>query len=234
MRTNQRAEFKNCAIWLGGTIQALATRELAGSSSLWWQLGGVTDYAKCLNCVAVSLSICQACVCLFVPPISLTWDHQKIQHLWSRLMDYRIAGNFRWENFCVNCLLMPPKDAMPLNFARKTFMKSHKTLKFTKVLFLKSFPLYGMCNWISLPSVFLCTRCYTQTFGHWFMLMVGLYSEVLTTCFGGWFDMGFTCIQAPSPLPFLLPKLTIFSTLHVREGRREGGKENLLPNFTTN
>ena len=130
---------------IGGTIQALATRELAGSSSLWGQLGGVTDYTKCLNCVAVSLSICQAYVCLFVPPVSLMWDHQKIQHLWSRLMDYRIAGNFRWENFCVNCSLMPPKDAMPLNFARKTFMNSHKILKFAKVFFLKSFPLYGMC-----------------------------------------------------------------------------------------
>ena len=177
VRTNQRAEFKNCAVWLGGTIQAFTTRELAGSSSLWWQLEEVTDYTKCLNCVAVSLSICQVYVCLFVPPVSLTWDHQKIQHLRSGLMDYRIVGNFCWESFCVNCSLMPPKDAMPLNFARKTFMNSHKILKFAKVFFLKSFPLYGMSNWIPLPSVFLCTRYYTQTFGHWFMLMVGLYSK---------------------------------------------------------
>ena len=39
------------------------------------------------------------------------------------------------------CLLS--KDSSPSNFAEKTFMKSHKTSKFAKVFFLKSFLLYG-------------------------------------------------------------------------------------------
>ena len=34
---------------------------------------------------------------------------------------------------------------MPPNFVEKNFTNSHKTLKFTKVFSLKSFPLYGMC-----------------------------------------------------------------------------------------
>ena len=36
-----------------------------------------------------------------------------------------------------------PKDAMPPNFAAKTFTNSHKTTKFMKVFFLESFLLYG-------------------------------------------------------------------------------------------
>ena len=64
------------------------------------------------------------------------------------------------ENFCelvekkifvqknlADCLLVPLKDATPPYFAEKTFANSHKTSKFAKVFFLKSFKLYG----ISLP-----------------------------------------------------------------------------------
>ena len=51
------------------------------------------------------------------------------------------------EKTFVDCLLVPPivppKDAMPPNFAEKTFANSHKTLKFAKIFFLESFPLYG-------------------------------------------------------------------------------------------
>ena len=36
------------------------------------------------------------------------------------------------------------KDAMPPNFAEKTFANSHKTAKFTKLFSLESFPLYGI------------------------------------------------------------------------------------------
>ena len=35
-----------------------------------------------------------------------------------------------------------PKDATPPNFAEKTFANIHKTVKFAKVFFRKSFPLY--------------------------------------------------------------------------------------------
>ena len=47
------------------------------------------------------------------------------------------------EKTFADCSLLPPKDATPPNFAEKTFVNSHKTSKFTKVLSLKSFPLYG-------------------------------------------------------------------------------------------
>jgi len=41
------------------------------------------------------------------------------------------------------CLLVLPKDTTSPNFAEKTFAKSHKISKFTKVFSLESFPLYG-------------------------------------------------------------------------------------------
>ena len=37
-----------------------------------------------------------------------------------------------------------PKGAPPPNFAEKTFAYSLKTVKFAKVFFLDSFPLYGI------------------------------------------------------------------------------------------
>ena len=37
-----------------------------------------------------------------------------------------------------------PKDATPPNFAEETFAYSHKTVKFVKVFYFKSFPLYGI------------------------------------------------------------------------------------------
>ena len=46
----------------------------------------------------------------------------------------------------MDCLLVPPKDARCLNFTEKTFLNSHKTLKFAKVFSLKNFPLYGWCK----------------------------------------------------------------------------------------
>ena len=44
----------------------------------------------------------------------------------------------------VDCSLVLPKDTTPPNFMEKSFMNSHKTLKFAKVFSLKSFPLYGI------------------------------------------------------------------------------------------
>ena len=41
-------------------------------------------------------------------------------------------------------LVLLPKDAMPPNFAEKTFVNSYKTSKFVKVFSLESFPLYGL------------------------------------------------------------------------------------------
>ena len=43
----------------------------------------------------------------------------------------------------MDCFLVPPKDATCLNFTEKTFMNSHKTLKFAKVFSLKRFPPYS-------------------------------------------------------------------------------------------
>ena len=37
-----------------------------------------------------------------------------------------------------------PKDATPPDFAGKTFANNHKTVKFSIVFSLKSFPLYGI------------------------------------------------------------------------------------------
>ena len=73
------------------------------------------------------------------------------------IVEYRIAGNFRGrklsrigekydfrrENFRGLLACAAPKDATPLNFAEKTFTNSHKTVKFSKVFSLESFPLYG-------------------------------------------------------------------------------------------
>ena len=73
-------------------------------------------------------------------------------------VSYRIAGNFRGrklsrigekydfrgENFRGLLACVALKDAAPPNFAEKTFANSHKTVKFAKVFFLESFPLYGI------------------------------------------------------------------------------------------
>ena len=68
---------------------------------------------------------------------------------------YRIAGNFRWRNFCklVKIQFLQRKLSWIAhfcsaegrhapNFVEKTFAYSHKTAKFVKVF--ESFPLYGM------------------------------------------------------------------------------------------
>ena len=50
------------------------------------------------------------------------------------------------EKTFVDYLLLPrrvPKDATPPNFAKKTFVNSHKITKSGKVFSLESFPLYG-------------------------------------------------------------------------------------------
>ena len=49
------------------------------------------------------------------------------------------------EKTFTSCLLVPLKDATPLNFTEKTSANSHKTSKFAQVFSLESFPLYGMC-----------------------------------------------------------------------------------------
>ena len=50
---------------------------------------------------------------------------------------------FEGENFRELLACAAPKDATPPNFTEKTFVNSHKTVKFAKVFFLKRFPLYG-------------------------------------------------------------------------------------------
>ena len=74
------------------------------------------------------------------------------------LLHYSIARNFwgrklsrigekydsRRKYFCGVLAFSVPKDAMLPNLAEKTFMNTQKTVKFAKVLSLKSFPLYGM------------------------------------------------------------------------------------------
>ena len=65
-------------------------------------------------------------------------------HTYSILYDDPYSGKlFKGENFCKLLAFAVPKDATPPNFAEKTFMNSHKTAKFVKVFFLKSFPLYS-------------------------------------------------------------------------------------------
>ena len=46
-----------------------------------------------------------------------------------------------------DCSLVPPKDITPPHFMEKAFANSHKTLKFTKVFSLESFPLYSIGIW---------------------------------------------------------------------------------------
>ena len=49
------------------------------------------------------------------------------------------------EYFCELLAFAAPMDAMPPNFAEKTFVNSHKTAKLMKVFSLESCPLYGIC-----------------------------------------------------------------------------------------
>ena len=51
----------------------------------------------------------------------------------------------------MDCLLVSLlKDAMPPNFAEKTFANSYKTSKFMKLFSLESFPYYGSLAFIRL------------------------------------------------------------------------------------
>ena len=52
--------------------------------------------------------------------------------------------DFRGENFYGLLASAAPKDATPPNFTEKTFANRHKTMKFTQVFSLESFPLYGI------------------------------------------------------------------------------------------
>ena len=90
-------------------------------------------------------------ICLYVIGHVLSYNPPRVRVTW-----YHIAGNFHgrklfWiggkyylfgETF-TNCLLVPLKDATPLNFTEKTSANSHKTSKFAQVFSLESFPLYG-------------------------------------------------------------------------------------------
>ena len=68
----------------------------------------------------------------------------------------RIGGKYDFcqENFHGLLAFAAPKDAMPPNFAEKTFVNSHKTAKFAKVCSCESFPLYGIrtINVLHLPD----------------------------------------------------------------------------------
>ena len=69
--------------------------------------------------------------------------------------NYHIAGNFRGRKLLqigekiftkktfADCSLVSPKDAMPQNLAKMTFVNSYKTSNLAKVFSLKSFPLNG-------------------------------------------------------------------------------------------
>ena len=89
-------------------------------------------------------------------------------------MIYRIAGkfrgrkhsrigenyNFRRENFLRLLTFAVPKDAMPPNFAEKTFVNSHKTVKFVKVFSLKCFPLYSiLCMQVGKLCMYVSRLC---------------------------------------------------------------------------
>ena len=56
---------------------------------------------------------------------------------------HKLVGKKVMKKTFAECLLLLPKDTMSPNFAEKTFAKSHKISKFTKVFSLESFPLYG-------------------------------------------------------------------------------------------
>ena len=65
---------------------------------------------------------------------------------------FREFVRFLQENFYGLLAFAAPKDAMPPNFAEKTFTNSHKIAKFTKVFSLESFPLYGIKLFLSLTQ----------------------------------------------------------------------------------
>ena len=76
------------------------------------------------------------------PRDQITWYRIAVNFHGRKLL--WIAGKYMKKTF-INCLLIPLKDATPLNFAEKTSTNSHKTSKFAQVFSLQSFPLYGMC-----------------------------------------------------------------------------------------
>ena len=84
--------------------------------------------------------------------VTVTYQYITLKH---HKHNYCIAGNFRGrkllqigekiftEKTFADCSLVPPKDAMPPNLAKTTFVNSYKTSNFAKVFSLESFPLYG-------------------------------------------------------------------------------------------
>ena len=88
-----------------------------------------------------------------------TWNPSK-QNCWTILQiwyRYHIAGNVRGrklsqigenrgENFCGLLPFPTPTNAMPPNFAEKTFTNSHKTAKFMKVFSLKNVFAIPVCT----------------------------------------------------------------------------------------
>ena len=73
--------------------------------------------------------------------------------------------DLRRENFRWLLAFAVPKDAMPPNFAEKTFANSYKTAKFTKVFSFESFPLYCRLEYSNsqLPVNFTVWSILTQS-----------------------------------------------------------------------
>ena len=102
---------------------------------------------------------------LVSPFITTTWQGSssptKVPHtlyriaenFWGRkLSQIGEKYNFRTEDFHGFLTCATPKDTMPPNFTEKTFVNSHKTVKFAKIFSLESFPLYGSC--VTIASTF--------------------------------------------------------------------------------
>lgn len=78
------------------------------------------------------------------------------------LTEYRIVGNFQQrklsqisekhdfheENFCGLLAFVMPKDVTSQNFAKKTFVNSYKTMKFTNIFSLESFAFGSLVTFI--------------------------------------------------------------------------------------
>ena len=66
-----------------------------------------------------------------------------------------------------------PMDAMPPNFAEKTFVNSHKTAKLMKVFSLEICPLYGIC---------LITKLYVGSFDGFQVYSSGIPLQNIKYC----------------------------------------------------
>ena len=122
----------------------------------WWY---TVVYCGILWCTVVYCSVhCtyHPLVLLCVPSMYIIERETFEGENFHELVENKIFTERTFTDCSLVLPIVPLEDITPPNFAKKTFMNSHKTSKIMKVFSLKGFPLYGAPCWFHQLCTPLC------------------------------------------------------------------------------